>query len=73
MLVQMGQVKIAQQGVLESQIGTCVSLCLFHRESGLGGMTHISRSRSNDQTPSGRLLRHEGYHYADAAIPKLLE
>ena len=71
--VQMGEVKISSGPALESQLGTCVSACLYFPSQKIGGMTHISRCRESDTTPSGRLLRHNGFHYADAAIPRLIK
>jgi chemotaxis receptor (MCP) glutamine deamidase CheD len=45
---------------------------LYHPEFRLGGITHISRSREVDNTPSGNYLKTSGYYYADNAISRLL-
>jgi chemotaxis receptor (MCP) glutamine deamidase CheD len=45
---------------------------LYHSELRLGGITHISRSREQDKTPSGKYLKTNGYYYADNAIPRLV-
>ena len=58
--------------MLETQISTCVSVCLYHPEFKLGGITHISRSRQVDHTPSGKYIQTNGYFYADNAIARLL-
>jgi len=71
--VQMGEVKVSADGSLESQLGTCVSVCLYHGKLRLGGMTHISRARCTDTTPSGKYIKQGGFHYADLAIPRLIK
>ena len=71
-LVNRGEVKISNRDILETQLSTCVCVCLYHPEFRLGGMTHISRSRAVDNTPSGKYLKTSGYYYADNAIPRLM-
>ncbi|MBW2605036.1 MAG: chemotaxis protein CheD [Deltaproteobacteria bacterium] len=71
-LINRGEVAVSSRAVLETNISTCVSVCLYHPEFRLGGMTHISRSREVDTTPSGKNLRTSGYYYADNAIPRVL-
>jgi len=58
--------------MLEAQVSICVSVCLYHPEFKLGGIAHISRSREVDNTPSGKYIKTNGYHYADNAIARLL-
>jgi chemotaxis receptor (MCP) glutamine deamidase CheD len=45
---------------------------MYSSELKLGGMCHISNCRQTDTTPSKRLLRNEGYYYADTAVEELL-
>lgn len=71
-LINRGEVKVSGRDILETQVSTCVSVCLYHPEFRLGGITHISRSREADNTPSGKCLKTNGYHYADNAIARLL-
>ncbi|HDP80774.1 MAG TPA: hypothetical protein ENN21_08020 [Spirochaetes bacterium] len=66
-----GDVQVSRDTVLAADISTCVSVCLFHGPSGFGGMTHISRARSS--TPLKSVLPDDGFHYADDAIPALME
>ena len=63
---------VSSRDILETHISTCVSVCLYHPELRLGGITHISRSREQDKTPSGKYLKTNGYYYADNAIPRLV-
>ncbi len=71
-LVNRGEVKVSSRDILETRISTCVSICLYHPEFKIGGITHISRSREDDTTPSGRYIMANGYFYADSAIHRLL-
>lgn len=71
-LIDRGKVEVTSTDILETRISTCVSVCLFHPEFKLGGITHISGSRRDDTTPSGKYLKTTGYYYADNAIPRLL-
>ncbi len=71
-LINRGEVAVSSRDILETQIITCVSVCLYHPELRLGGITHISRSREVDNTPSGKYLKTNGYYYADNAISRLL-
>lgn len=71
-LINRGEVKVSSSDILQTQISTCVSVCLYHPEFKLGGITHISRSRQADNTPSGKYLKTNGYFYADNAIAQLL-
>ncbi len=71
-LVNRGEVQVSNRDLLETQISTCVSVCLYHPELRLGGITHISGSREQDKTPSGKYLKTNGYYYADNAIPRLV-
>ena len=68
-----GEVKISDIDILYTSISTCVSVCLYHPTFKIGGITHISGSRKNDTTPSGRYLKTGGFYYVDKAIPRLLE
>jgi chemotaxis receptor (MCP) glutamine deamidase CheD len=70
--VNRGEVKVSGRDILETQLSTCVSVCLYHPEFKSGGITHISRSREQDKTPSGKYLKTKGYYYADNAIPRLV-
>ncbi len=72
-LVKRGEIFISGIDVLKTIISTCVSICFYHSGSGLGGITHISRSRRDDATPSGRFVKFDGYYYADRAIPGIIE
>ncbi len=71
-LVNRGEVQVSNRDLLETQISTSVSVCLYHPELRFGGITHISRSREQDTTPSGKCLKTNGYYYADNAIPRLV-
>ena len=71
-LINRGEVKVSNKHILETQIGTCVSICLYCPEINLGGITHISRSRKVDNTPSGKYIMRNDYYYADNAIPRLM-
>lgn len=71
-LVHRGEIEISGRDILETQISTCVSVCLYHPEFRLGGITHISKSREADITPRGNHSKTSGYYYADNAIPRLL-
>ncbi len=71
-LVNRGEVTVSSSDILETHISTCVSVCLYHSEYKLGGITHISRSHEVDNTPSGKYIKTSGYYYADSAIPRLL-
>ena len=71
-LIDRGKVEVTSTDILETRISTCVSVCLFHPEFKLGGITHISGSRRDDTTPSGKYVKTNGYYYADNAIPRLL-
>ena len=71
-LINRGEVKVSSKDILETQVSTCVSVCLYHPEFKLGGITHISRSRQVDHTPSGKHIKSKGYFYADNAIAHLL-
>jgi chemotaxis receptor (MCP) glutamine deamidase CheD len=68
-----GEISISISDIFYTHISTCVSVCLYHSGTGIGGMTHISRSRSDDTTPSGRYLMNNGYYYADTAIEGLMK
>ncbi len=70
--VNRGEVTVSSSDILETHISTCVSVCLYHSEYKLGGITHISRSHEVDNTPSGKYIKTSGYYYADSAIPRLL-
>jgi len=72
MLLNRGEVEVSTSEVLTTHISTCVSVCLYHPRFGIGGMTHISRSREDDTTPSGKHIRQDGYFYADRAVPRLV-
>ncbi len=71
-LVNRGEVRVSSAHILETRISSCVSVCLYHPDFKIGGITHISRSRNNDTTPSGKYVTTNGYYYADKAIPRLL-
>ena len=71
--VKIGEVKISNKIILHATLGPCVSVCLYHRKYRIAGIAHISRSRQNDTTQSGRLLKTTGFYYADTAIKKLLQ
>ncbi len=71
-LINRGEVKVSNKSILETQISTCVSVCLYYPGIKLGGITHISRSREVDNTPSGKYIMKNNYYYADNAIPQLL-
>ncbi|UCD85574.1 MAG: chemotaxis protein CheD [Deltaproteobacteria bacterium] len=72
-LVFEGEVKISEKDILEANVSTCVSVCLYHPGHKIGGMCHITRSREHDVTPSEEYLKTGGYYYADEAMPRLLE
>ncbi len=72
-IVERGAVRISDSDILETKISTCVSICLYHPKYGTGGITHISRSRKTDTTPSGKYIKRNGYYYAARAIPRLLQ
>lgn len=71
-IVKRGEIAVSDSLVLQTHISSCVSLCLYHAEKGIGGITHISNSRADDTTPSGRYVKKSGYHYADEALPEVL-
>lgn len=68
-----GEVRISSSDILQTNISTCVSACLYHPIYKIGGITHISGNREDDTTPSEKYLKKgEGFYYADEAIPRLL-
>jgi chemotaxis receptor (MCP) glutamine deamidase CheD len=71
-IVNRGEVRVSTSEVLCVDISTCVAICLYHPAFGVGGLTHISRSRASDTTPSGRFLKTDGFHYTDVALQELL-
>ncbi len=71
--VKRGEISLSSSELFYTHISTCVCVCLYHPGTGFGGMTHISRCRSDDTTPSGRFLVNHGYYYADTAVEGLLE
>ena len=71
-LINRGEVKVSSRDILQTQVSTCVSVCLYNPEFKLGGITHTSRSRQADNTPSGKYIKTNGYFYADNAIARLL-
>ena len=71
-IVARGEVEISDSKILETNISSCVSICLYHPNYRVGGITHISSSRKDDTTPSGKYIKKNGYHYADQAVLKLL-
>ncbi len=71
--IKRGEICISSSDLLCASISSCVSVCLYHPGKGIGGMTHISRSRTDDTTPSGRFLVNHGFYYADTALEALLE
>jgi chemotaxis receptor (MCP) glutamine deamidase CheD len=71
--IKRGEICVSCGDILYAHISTCVSLCLFDPGTGIGGMTHISRCRSDDTTPSGKYLVNHGYYYADTAVEGLLK
>jgi chemotaxis receptor (MCP) glutamine deamidase CheD len=69
--VNMGEIHLSGGAILESNISTCVSVCLYHRGTRLGGMTHISKAL---ESTSGGIVPGEGdYRYAANAIRGLVE
>jgi chemotaxis receptor (MCP) glutamine deamidase CheD len=72
-IVDRGKVKVSDRSILETHISSCVSICVYEPRYGIGGITHISRCRETDTTPSGKYIKKGGYYYADRAIPRLLE
>ncbi len=72
-IVDRGEVEISDGEILETHISTCVSICLYYPQYGIGGITHISGCRKTDTTPRGRYIKRNGYYYADRAIPRLLQ
>ncbi len=71
-IVARGEVEISDSEILETNISSCVSICSYHPKYRIGGITHISSSRKDNTTPSGKYIKKNGYHYADQAVPKLL-
>ena len=71
-LVSRGEVRVSNCDILRVNISSCVAVCLYHPEFKFGGITHISSSRMDDVTPSGRYIKETGFHYADRAIDELL-
>ncbi len=71
-LVLRGETKISNSDILQTDISTCVSVCFYHPIHKIGGITHISRSRKEDTTPSGKYLKTYKYYYADRAIQRVL-
>lgn len=72
-IVDRGKVEVSDSDILETHISSCVSICVYEPRYGIGGITHISRCRETDTTPSGKYVKKGGYYYADRAIPRLLE
>jgi len=72
-LVLEGEVKISEKDILEANVNTCISVCLYHPIYKIGGMAHITRSHKHDVVPSEEYLKAGGCYYADQAIPRLLE
>lgn len=72
-IVNRGGIEISDNKILKTHISSCVSICLYHPKYRIGGITHISSSRKDNTTPSGKYIKRNGYHYADQAIPKLLK
>lgn len=69
-----GEIFVTSEDILESSLGSCVSVCLYHPEYSVGGMTHIFGSRINHSSESGKFIKAEteGFYYADNAVPKLM-
>jgi chemotaxis receptor (MCP) glutamine deamidase CheD len=72
--IKRGEIFVTHDDVLESSISSCVSVCLYHPEYRIGGMTHIFGSRVHHSSGSGKFIRAEteGFYYADNAVPKLM-
>ncbi len=69
--VSMGEIHLSGSAILESNISSCVSVSLYHRNSRLGGMTHISKAL---ESTSGRMVPPEhDYRYAGNAIRGLVK
>jgi chemotaxis protein CheD len=64
--IQISEIRVARSpAVLRTVVGSCIALCLFDRNRGIGGMVHIllpARDGKEDGPP-GR--------YADTAVPAL--
>jgi chemotaxis protein CheD len=55
----------AEPAVVSTILGSCVAVCLWDKQLGLGGMNHFLLPRCGDATPSAR--------YGDVSVRKLLE
>jgi len=73
-IVLRGEVKTSNRHILQTNISTCVSVCLYHPLYAIGGITHISGSRKDDSTPSAKYVKTKKnfHYYADDAIQRLL-
>ena len=71
-IIKRGEIAVSELTILMTNISSCVSICMYNPEKKVGGITHISNSRNDDTTPSGRYIKKSGYHYTDEAIPGIL-
>ena len=71
-IVYRGEIAFSNENILQTNISTCVTICLYYEKLKVGGITHISRSHQNKSEASKRYFRHDGYYYADTSIQKLL-
>lgn len=71
-IVKRGEIAISNRNILQTNISSCVSICFFHTICRVGGITHISASRTDDTTPSGKYLKEGGFFYAQEAIEGML-
>lgn len=69
--VNMGEIHVSLTDILEANISTCVTVCLIHYETGIGGMTHISKAWSH--TPDWEKRNNYDYRYARFAVPALVK
>ena len=67
-IVNRGEIAAGRTCIFQTHISSCVSVCLYDPQTGSGAITHISSSRVEDTTPSGRFIKNDGYYYADNAV-----
>lgn len=58
----------SEPAVISTVLGSCVSVCLFSRAHGIGGMIHYALPNA----PSA-VMHEESFRYGDLAIPSLIE
>lgn len=69
--VNMGDVALSYSKPLEASISTCVSVCMYHKDAKLGGMTHIAKAIKS--TPRKEYYRRDSLFYGKHAVETLYE